>query len=87
MCIARGGHLFEKSTPDNSGKTVMCILRQMALVAMKVRGNLGVHAYGGTAALATAAGVNEGHRQPWIREIATLDSVFWRLPPPATGCV
>lgn len=79
------GHLFEETTPDGTGKTVVCILGQVALVTTKVREHLKLRAYGGTAALATAAGVNEGHRQPWIRELATLDRVYWRLPSANNG--
>eukprot|EP00170_Pyropia_yezoensis_P005184 contig_21169_g5198 len=79
------GHLFEESSPDSADKTVVCILAQMALVSTKVREHLKLRAYGGLAAQATAAGVNEGHRQPWIRELATLDRVYWRLPETCNG--
>lgn len=79
------GHLFEESTPKSTGKTVVCILGQMALVTTKAREHLKLRAYGGTAALATAAGVNEGLRQPWIRELSTLDRVYWRLPSANNG--
>lgn len=85
IAAVAAGHLFEEATPDGADKTVVCILAHMALVSTKVREHLKLRAYGGTAAQATAAGVNEGHRQPWIRELATLDRVYWRLPEASNG--
>ncbi|KAK1863755.1 hypothetical protein I4F81_006309 [Pyropia yezoensis] len=79
------GHLVEKSSPDSADKTIVCILAQMALGSTKVREHLKLRAYGGLAAQATAAGVNKGHRQPWIRELTTLDRVYWRLPETCNG--
>lgn len=79
------GHRFEESVSGSMDKTVVCLLAHMALVATKVREHLKLRAYGGTAAQATAAGVNEGHRQPWIRELVTLDRVYWRLPSASNG--
>lgn len=79
------GHRFEEPVSGSTDKTVVCLLAHMALVATKVREHLKLRAYGGTAAQATAAGVNEGHRQPWIRELAILDRVYWRLPSASNG--
>lgn len=80
------GHLFQESAPGNADRTVVCLLAHMAFVVTKVREHLRLRANDGTVVpLTDAAGMNEGHREPWIRELSTLDGVYWRLPAASNG--
>lgn len=80
------GHLFEEMTPGAPAKTVVCLLGHMAFVVTKVREHLRLRASDGVAVpLADPSGMNEGHREPWIRELANLDNVYWRLPAACNG--
>lgn len=59
--------------------TVVCLLAHMAFVVTKVREHLRLRMNGGVVQnVAQTPGVNEGHREPWIRELLTLDQVYWR---------
>lgn len=74
--------LFEEPTPGSEEPTMVCLLAHMAFVVTKVREHLKLR--GGEGAGATIqgnsqAGINEGHREPWIRELVRLDGVYWRL--------
>lgn len=78
--------LFEEGTPGCPDKTVVCLLAHMAFVVTKVREHLRLRSNGATAAAVTdQTGMNEGHREPWIRELSTLDGVYWRLPAASNG--
>lgn len=79
-------HLFEETTPGAAGKTVVCLLGHVAFVVTKVREHLRLRANDGVAVpLVDPSGMNEGHREPWIRELANLDGVYWRLPAACNG--
>eukprot|EP00170_Pyropia_yezoensis_P002229 contig_9327_g2233 len=74
--------LFEEPTRGSEEPTMVCLLAHMAFVVTKVREHLKLR--GGEGAGATIqgnsqAGINEGHREPWIRELVRLDGVYWRL--------
>lgn len=43
---------------------------------LKLRGGEGA---GATVQGKPQAGIDEGHREPWIRELVRLDGVYWRL--------
>lgn len=78
--------LFEEPTPGRADKTVVCLLAHMAFVVTKVREHLRLRSNGGVAVpLTDQAGMNEGHREPWMRELTTLDGVYWRLPAASNG--
>lgn len=66
---------------QQGGHTVVCLLAHMAFVVTKVREHLRLRMNGGVVpSVAQTPGVNEGHREPWIRELMTLDRVYWRRP-------
>lgn len=74
--------LFEEPTPGSEEPTMVCLLAHMAFVVTKVREHLklrGSESAGATVQGHSQAGINEGHREPWIRELARLDGVYWRL--------
>lgn len=78
--------LFEEIEEGSTDKTVVCLLAHMAFVVTKVREHLRHRAHGDVAqALTDSAGMNEGHREPWLRELVTLDAVYWRLPAESNG--
>lgn len=66
---------------QQGGDTVVCLLAHMAFVVTKVREHLRLRMNGGVVpSVALTPGVNEGHRELWIRELMTLDQVYWRRP-------
>lgn len=78
--------LFEGTEEGCADKTVVCLLAHMAFVVTKVREHLRHRAHGGSApALMDTVGMNEGHREPWLRELVTLDAVYWRLSAASNG--
>lgn len=71
---------LEEAAVGNNDKTFVCLLAHMAFVVTKMREHLRCRALDGSAqALTDSAGMNEGHREPWLRELITLDVVYWRL--------
>lgn len=74
-------HLFTETVPETRATTVVCLFAQFALVVTKVREHLKLRAgLGAAAAAADNSGINEGHRDPWVREMASLDLALWRTP-------
>lgn len=80
------GHLFTETVPETQASIVVCLFAQFALVITKVREYLKLRTgMGGPAALTDSPGVNEGHRDPWVREMASLDLAMWRTTPARRG--
>lgn len=82
------GHLLEEPAPGGGEPTMVCLLGHMAFVVVKVREHLKLRACEGPAGTyygQLPGGINEGHREPWIRELVRLDSVYWRLSAPRNG--
>lgn len=80
------GHLFSETVPETRATTVVCLFAHFALVVTKVREHLKLRAgMGAAAAVVENPGVNEGHRDPWVREMASLDLALWRTPQTRRG--
>lgn len=80
------GHLFSESSMDSEAiDTVVCRFAHFALVVTKVREHLKLRIGGGATANPDNPGVNEGHRQPWERELVSLDAALWRTPQTRNG--
>lgn len=79
-------HLFTATVPETRATNVVCLFAHFALVVTKVREHLklrvGVGAAGG---VADNTGINEGHRDPWVREMTSLDVQLWRTPQAMRG--
>eukprot|EP00170_Pyropia_yezoensis_P005974 contig_24307_g5992 len=76
------GHVFQEPALDGGEPRMVCLLGHMAFFVVKVREHLKLRACEGPAGAywePLPGGINEGHREPWIRELVRLDTVYWRL--------
>lgn len=76
------GHVFQEPALGGGEPTMVCLLGHMAFVVVKVREHLKLRACEGPAGTywgPLPSGINEGHREPWIRELVRLDTEYWRL--------
>lgn len=79
-------HLFTETVPETRASIVVCLFAHFALVVTKVREHLKLRVgVGAAAGLADSTGINEGHRDPWVREMASLDLSLWRTPQAMRG--
>lgn len=77
---------MEPAGAGQSGEVVACLSSQYALVATKVREHLKLRAArSGPAGQQDGAGMNEGHMDPWVRELLALDVRMGRSRGPING--
>lgn len=77
--IGYGENVTENGGPGGGTKVLVCMLSQHAFVVTKVREYLkrlaGIVAEGA----GSAAVMNEGHREAWVREMSSMDNILSRV--------